>query len=135
MRARRRVHAGRVGAFLRADVESKGRGGSLAPGLSYGLGEHVEVSASALLGPTYGFYAGAALSMPGGPLRLLVAAGVPVYVHDGLRPGVHGALGLSWDAGGRLGLFVLVGVEHFPTAEEGYEKTLLVPSAGVQVRL
>jgi hypothetical protein len=128
-------HAGQLGAVARVDIDYRGRGAAVTLGASYGVGAHLEVVAGAVVGGQSGLYAGASLLPIVGPLKPTLSLGVPVFFKDGAYPGAHGSLGVQWDLGRHFGAFLQGGVEYFPTAPEGYEKVLPVPSFGLQGRL
>jgi hypothetical protein len=127
-------HAGQLGAFVRADVDGKGRGVVFAPGASLGVGDHVEVMASALVGRDKGAWLGGRAFFLRSELKPALLAGVPVFFVDGARPGVHAALGLVFDPTPNVALSLDAGVTHFFSVPAGYDATVFVPSLALQVR-
>ena len=92
------------------------------------------VGAALLLGPELGARPGATFFLLEGAWKPFAALGVPIFFIDGARPGVHAGAGLHVDTSERLGAFVEVAVEHFPTMPEPLFKTVFVPSIGAQAR-
>lgn len=128
-------HDGQIGIVMRADVDGKARGAAAAVGLSYALGDHVEPLLAAMIGPSFGVWAGATVYVLKGAIKPAVVLGVPTYFVEGIRPGFHGAIGGQWDPARFFGVFVHLGGQAHPWAPAGYERLELVPSAGIQVRL
>ncbi len=128
-------HRGQLGAILRADIDGQSKGVVAVPGLSFGLGDYVEVSAAALLGKSKGLEPGATVLFLQGALKPMLSVAVPIFFVDGARPGVHASAGLEWDPSRHVGLFVAAGVAAFPNAPMGFDKVVFVPSVGVQPRV
>lgn len=128
-------HAWQFGAFIRTDIDWKFRGAVAVPGLTYGVGDHVEFAAAALLGRDKGFWAGASAYVLKGIVKPMFTAGTHVFFVDGPRPGVHAAAGLQVDPLRHLGFFISTGVTYFPKPPEGYEQVGFLPSVGAQGRL
>lgn len=137
-------HRGQLGLIARADVDGTKPGVAPALGLAFGIGDHVEINAAAVIGKR------AQAAEPGmtvlflkGAWKPRLSVGVPVFfLHGdmqlpGLRvaPGVHGAAGLEWDPSRHLGLFVDVGVVGLPSMPAGYQKVIFVPAIGIEPRL
>jgi hypothetical protein len=61
--------------------------------------------------------------------------GVPVFMVDGVRPGVQGGVGVTWDPHADVGVSLDLGVAHFFAVPSGYDATLFVPSSRVEWRL
>jgi hypothetical protein len=128
-------HAGQLGAFLRADADGAGRGVVVAPGVSFGLGDHVELAASGLIGTNKGAWFGGRVLVLKGALKPSLLLAAPIFFVDGARVGLQAAGGVSWDASRHFGVFVDLGAVYFPAPPEGYQKAVFLPSAGVQARL
>ena len=131
----RMSHRGRLGATLRADIEGTGEGAVANVGVCYGLGDRVEVELAALLGENSGVRPGVALFILPGAYKPVVYVGIPIFFADGAKAGVHGGVGLLWDPTPRWGLFAGLGVAHHPGVDEPLDKTVLLPSVGLQGRL
>lgn len=129
------THAGQFGAVLRADIDGMRAGVVAAPGLSFGIGSHFEVSTTALVGKNKGLEPGATVYFLKGAWKPLLAVGVPIFFIDGARPGVHAAAGVQWDPIRHFGVFAALGVAAFPSMPDGFNKVVFVPSVGVQPRL
>jgi len=127
-------HAGQFGAFLRGDIDGKGRGIVMAPGVSFGAGDWFEIGAAALIGRDKGAWLGTRVFLSRSELKPALLFGAPVFFVDGARPGVHGGAGAAWDASGAVTLSVEAGVAHFFAPPRGYDATVFVPSVGLQVR-
>jgi tetratricopeptide (TPR) repeat protein len=124
-----------LGVTVRVDIDGKGRGVATAVGATYGFARRVEVAAGGLIGDAKGFYAGATAFILRGPVRPIVLVAVPVFFLDGARPGIHGAAGLEWTIHRHFGLFATLGVAYFFNLPADYDRTILLPSVGVQGRL
>lgn len=133
--ARTLSHRGQFGAVLRADIDGQGRGVVAAPGLSFGIGDHVEVAACALIGNDKGFEPALTVLPLHGGWKPRLSAGVPIFVVGGVRPGLRASAGLQWDPLRNLGVFVDAGVAAFPDVPAGYQKFVFVPAVGIQPRL
>ena len=95
----------------------------------------VEVPVRVHLGEARHAYAGAHLAVPGGRLRALVTAGVPLYFIDGPCVAAHGAVGARFDVTSRLAVTLEAGVEYFFDVPDGYETLVFVPSLGARFLL
>lgn len=127
-------HAGQIGLFARADIEGQGRGAIGAFGLTYGIGNHVEVRAAALMGRDKGVEPGATVFIFSGNWKPRISLGVPIFVDDGARVGVHPGVGIEWDPLPAFGLFAELGAAFFPRTSPGYEHVVFVPVIGAQAR-
>ncbi len=130
-----RSHRGQLGAVLRADIDGQRGGAVAALGLSYGIGDHVEVNTTALVGRDKGVEPGATVLILRGAWKPRVSLGVPIFFTDGVHPGVHASAGAQWEPLRYLGFFVDVGVAAFPNAPAGVDKVVFVPAAGLQPRI
>jgi hypothetical protein len=110
-------------------------GGAALIGATADLTPRLSVQAAAILGPTFGGYAGASFAILTGRYRPYVAAGVPLFASHGARFGVRGAGGLELVANRHLALIVEAGVEHVFDPEMGRTATVFVPAAGITGRL
>ncbi len=127
-------HAGQLGVFTRADIEGQGRGVVGAFGLTYGIGNHVEVQAAALMGREKGVEPGATFFILSGKWKPRVSLGLPIFIHDGGWLGVHPGAGIEWDPLRHFGLFAELGAVLFPTTPKGYENVVFLPAIGAQAR-
>jgi hypothetical protein len=130
----RASHAGQFGAFVRGDIDGKGRGVVIAPGVSFGAGDWFEIAAASLIGRDKGAWLGTHVFLSRTELKPALLFGVPVFFVDGARPGVQGGAGLTWDVSAAVALSVDAGVAHFFAPPAGYDATVFVPSIGLQVR-
>jgi hypothetical protein len=128
-------HRGQFGAVLRADANVQVPGLVAAPGLAYGIGDYVEVATCALLGKSKGVEPGVTVLLLKGAWKPRLSAAVPIFVVDGVHPGVRAAAGVEWDPIRHFGVFVDAGVAAFPDAPVGFQKVVFVPSVGVEPRL
>ena len=128
-------HAGQLGLFTRADIEGQGRGVLGAFGVTYGIGDHLEVHAAALMGREKGVEAGITGLLFSGPIKLRLAFGVPIFIHEGTFPGFRPGVGVSWDPLRHLGLFAEAAGVLFPKVPLGYDNAVFLPALGVQGRL
>ncbi len=128
-------HRGQLGAVARADIDGLRAGVVPAFGLSYGLGDYVEVNTAALVGAGKGVEPGATALLLRGTWKPRVSVGVPIFLTGGVHPGVRAAAGLQWDPFRNFGAFVEMGAAAFPSAPAGYDKVVFVPTVGVQPRI
>jgi hypothetical protein len=134
---RRSLRRDRFGAFVRLDAAVWPEAGQrFAPGLSYGVGDHVELAAAALLGKTAsGAWLGARWLLGDAVVKPALQAGVPIFFGaraEGL--GAQAGAGLTVDVGARASLFADLSAVWFPAAS-GDAAAWLVPGLGLQVRL
>ncbi len=125
----------RLGAIAFAHVDPQFEGAAALVGLSYVAIGGVQVEAAALLGGTFGGYAGARYAFLRGLLRPTVAAGVPIFVSNGARFGVRAAGGIELAIHRHLSLVAELGVEHVFNPEPAIASTLIVPAIGAIGRL
>jgi tetratricopeptide (TPR) repeat protein len=136
-RAPTRSHAGRFGAFLRIDIALLPESGQrLAPGVSVGLTERLELNAAALLGKaTKGAWLGARWFLLDGAFKPELKAGLPIFVDSGKADvGLQGAAGVTVELGAGIALFADLGAVLFPGAPVEAGGLWLLPSLGVQAR-
>jgi len=130
-----RGHRGQPGIFARADIAPTLPGFVLAPGLSYGLHDRVELQAAALIGHHKGAWAGGRFFLMDGPLKPSLTTGVPFFFTQGASGwGVQGSAGLQWDPARAFGLFVELGAAFYPFASNALGPSWLLSSVGLQGR-
>lgn len=128
-------HRYQIGAFARADVDAINVGARAAAGLSFGVHDFVEPYVAALLGPHVGVEPGVTGYLRRGAWKPMLQVAVPMFVKDGLYPGLRAAAGLQWDVNRHFGAFLLVGGAYFFDPPSSYAQLVLVPSIGIQGRL
>jgi hypothetical protein len=128
-------HRTQLGAVARADIEGRGRGVAGSFGVSFGLGDHAEISASALIGRNKGVEPAVTAFILPGAVKPMITAGVPIFIVDGPRPGVRVGAGVEWDPIRYFGVFAQAAVAAFPNAPAGYDRVVFLPNAGVQGRV
>ena len=137
--ARTLSHRGQPGAVVRLDIDplhAPHQGALVAPGLTYGVVDWLEVGAVALLGKNgKGLEPDVTFLILNGAWKPLVNVGVPIFLSDGASVGVRGAAGLQWDAVRHFGVFAQVGGAFVPNAPDGYAKAMFLPSVGLQGRI
>lgn len=128
---------GHLGGMVRVDVDGNeiGRGAVVTVMASYSLGDRVELAAGGIIGSHPGIYAGGNLYLTTGRFRPLIAVGAPIQFADSTVIGIHAATGLRLDISPRLGILAIAGVERFVSAPDNFDKTVFVPSIGVQLTL
>lgn len=125
-----------VAVLARADIDGLGRGMVGAAGLGYPLGSRWQVAGGAFLGRTPGGWAGLELFLlETGALRPSLGVSVPVFFAGSAQVGASAEAGLRWGLSPDLFLRLRVAVVHFPSAPEGYSKTLFIPSPGLELQL
>jgi len=128
-------HQGQLGLAVRGELSARTQGGIPSVGATYGIAGAIEIGVAALIAEDFGIRPTAAwLFRPTGSLKPTVALGVPVFFADRARAGVHGGLGLTWDMSRHLGVLLGAAVEHFPSAPEPLNRTVLLLSAGLHAR-
>ena len=128
-------HDNQPGVFLRVDIDGEGRGAVVVPGVSFGIGDHVEAGAAGLIGRDKGVWIGGRLFALSGALKPSLLLGSPIFSVGGARVGLQAAVGLVWDPSRHLGVAVDLGIVHFLSPPSGYDATVLLPSVGLQTRL
>lgn len=112
------------------------RGGAAAlVGLSYDITGPFQVQGTAILGPTYGAYFGAAFAFLDGKVRPFVAAGVPLFVSSGIRVGLRGAGGAEIAITKHVSLIAELGAELMLNPEDNILKVAFIPAVGAAGRL
>jgi hypothetical protein len=125
---------GRLGIYVRTDVDAKGRGAVVAPGLSLEMTDHIEAFAGALAGGNFGGEIGARVGFGSYSIRPVLTVAAPLFFDDGARPGARGAVGASWSMG-RFEASVDVGAAHAFSVPDNHVKTVVLASAGVSMKL
>lgn len=128
-------HRWRPGVLLRGDIDPIKGGVLFAPGLTLGLLDHLEIGATALIGPNAGVEPLARWYILAGPWKPLVEAAAPIFFVSGAHAGVRGAAGVQWDFHPHFGAFVTIGGAYFPEPPPRYASGYFLPSFGVQGRL
>lgn len=112
------------------------RGGAAAlVGLSFDISGALQIQGTAILGPTYGAYGGAAFAFLDGRLRPYLAAGMPIFFSNGARVGVRAAGGAEIVITRHVSLIAEVGVEVMLNPEDNILKAALIPAIGASGRL
>jgi hypothetical protein len=130
-------HGGQIGVVLRSDAALlPERGLVVVPGLSFGIGDRLEIAAGGLVGHFKGGWIGARILLASGALKPLVSLDVPLFFVDGkAMPGLQPGAGVEWDPSRHFGLFAAVTAPIFPGADADLQRFWLVPSLGIQGRL
>lgn len=129
------AHRFQPGLLARLDIDPINAGARAAVGLTFGLWDHLEIGASALIGSTMGVEPQLTGYIFRGRWKPLVNVGVPIFFSSGAQPGVRGAAGVQWDLNRHFGVFAQVGGAYFPGARAGYAKAVFLPALGVQGRI
>lgn len=125
----------RPAAIVRVDVDGKLRGATcfLAPAVS--LTPSFEIAAGVLLGPTLGMEADLRLLPWSGRARPFVEAAVPIFFDGSPYVGGRIALGVEVHVAGPISVSAASGAVFFPSAPEGFDKAIFLPSIGAMGRL
>jgi len=127
--------AGRFGAFVRADVDGRGRGAVGAPGVLLDALDQVELGVAALLGTRSGVEPAASIYLLKGRWQPRLTLGAPIFFFDSAYAGVRGSVGFEFGLGRTVGIFADVGAVYFPAVPASYENLVFLPSAGAVDRL
>ncbi len=112
------------------------RGGAAAlVGLAYDISGPFQVQGTAILGPTYGAYFGAAFAFLDGKVRPFAAAGLPMFVSNGIRVGLRGAGGAEIVITKHVSLIAELGAELMLNPEDNILKVAFIPAVGAAGRL
>ena len=112
------------------------RGGAAAlVGISYDISAPLQLQAAAIIGPTYGAYAGARFAFLDGKLRPFLAAGLPLFFSNGVRIGVRGAGGGELEVTPHFSLIAELGVEMMLNPEDDILRAAFIPAVGIAGRL
>ncbi|HEU0033207.1 MAG TPA: tetratricopeptide repeat protein [Kofleriaceae bacterium] len=125
----------RFGALVRIHGDVVNPGAAALVGAAFDVTSRLQVQAAALLGATFGGYAGASFAVLETRVRPIVVAGFPIYVSDGARVAVRGGAGVDVPLGRHVSVIAELGVEHVFDPEPGVTATLFVPALGVIGRL
>jgi transcriptional regulator with XRE-family HTH domain len=125
----------RIGALAIAHVDLANRGGAGLVGVTVDVTPRLEAQAAAILGPSYGGYAGASFAILGGRLRPIVSAGLPIFISGGARVALRGAGGVELEVNRHLALIAELGVEYLVNPEADVKHTLFIPAIGAAGRL
>jgi hypothetical protein len=135
-------HRGRFGAFVRMDVGLQVPALVLAPGLSLGIGDRVEVLTALLLGNYFGFWTGGRAFLTTGRWKALLSMGIPAFLvapavesSRGFSFGVQGGGGMQWDFSRAFGAFAELTVAYFPGVDAALRAFWVLPTFGLQGRL
>jgi hypothetical protein len=125
----------RVGVMALAHVDIANGGGAGLFGATVDVTSRLQAQAAAILGPSYGGYAGASFAILGGQLRPVVSAGLPIFVSHGARVAARGAVGVELALNRHLALIAELGVEYLVNPEADVKHTLVIPAIGAAGRL
>ncbi len=125
----------RLGGLALAHLDVvRGRGGVLV-GLTFDVSTAFQVQGTAIVGPTFGAYAGASFAFLGGTLRPLIAAGMPIFFSNGARVGVRAAGGLELVITRHVSLIAELGGELMLNPEDNFLEVAFIPAIGASGRL
>ena len=125
----------RLGAFAFALVDTRFTGAAGLVGLSGDVTETLALRAAAILGPTFGGYAGATFAILPGKWRPVVSAGMPVFASSHVVYGVRGAVGLEVRTTPSISLTAEVGYEHYLNSEMTIDASRIIPAIGISGKL
>ncbi len=129
-------HRRHVAGLAGVDVDDDFHGIVTNVGVSYGVGDRVELTVAALIGAHAGGRLGAALFV--GPtdsrLKAGLAGAFTFFAAEKFYPGVHAGVVAALDVTRTFTVLLQAAVEHFPTNDSG-ERTMIVPSLAVAWRL
>jgi len=124
-----------LGVYARVDADVSGEGAVGGAGLSWATSSHFQVFVGALGGANFGAQAGARLAPLSGSLRPTLGVSVPVFFMDTAVVGFSGEVGLRQALSPQFFVAVQGAIVRFVNAPAGYQRTVLVPSVGVELRL
>ncbi|HEU0035325.1 MAG TPA: tetratricopeptide repeat protein [Kofleriaceae bacterium] len=125
----------RVGALVLGHFEPPAKGGAALVGVTADVTGLLQVQGAAIVGPTFGGYAGATMALLPGRFRPLVAAGMPIFASSGARFALRGAGGVEVEINRHVAVLVELGVEYLLNPEPEIRRTLFVPAVGASGRL
>jgi hypothetical protein len=125
----------RLGAFGVAHIDPANQGMAALVGLTADTVSRLQVQVAAVLGPSYGMYAGATFAFLDGRVRPMLAAGVPVFFSDGARVSLRAAAGVELALNRHFALIAELGVEYAVNPEPSITPTLFIPAVGATARL
>ena len=123
------------GGIAIAHLDIPRGGAAVLAGITYDISSAFQVQASAILGPTYGAYAGASFAFLGGNVRPMLAAGMPLFVSHGIRAGVRAAGGVELVITRHVSLIAELGAEVMLNPEDNILKAAFIPAVGASGRL
>lgn len=126
---------GRLGAIAEAHVDVVHGGVAALVGVIADVAGPLQVQVTAILGPTYGGYAGASFAFGAGTLRPFLAAGVPVFASAGARFGVRAAGGVEVVLTPHVSILVEAGAEMMLNPEDDILRAAFIPALGLTGRL
>lgn len=127
-------HQGQVGIVAGAEAVGSFSGTAGVFGVSYGATDWLEPQLIGIAGRDGGIEAGATFHLLTSIIKPIAHAGFPVFIADGLRPGVHVSAGFQLDPVPSAGLFARGGVAIFASGPDGYDTTFAIWSFGAQGR-
>jgi hypothetical protein len=110
-------------------------GGAALVGATADITDRIAVRAAAILGPHVGAYAGGVVAILPHRYRPYVSAGVPLFISNGARVSIRGALGFEYELNRHVAISIEAGVEHSFDPEMDVKATAFVPAAGIVGRL
>lgn len=126
----------RTAVMALAHVDITNRGGAGVVGVSVDVTDRLQAQIAAILGPSYGGYAGLSVAVLDGKLRPIVAAGVPIFISNGARIAIRGAGGVELALNRHLAVIAELGVEHVFNPEADIKHTTsFIPALGAAGRL
>jgi hypothetical protein len=124
-----------IGAIALAHVDISNGGAAGLVGVTVDVTSRLQAQAAAILGPSYGGYAGASFAVVERRLRPLVSAGIPIFLSSGARVAVRGAGGVELAVNRHLAVIAELGVEYLFNPEPDVKRTLFIPAIGATGRL
>jgi hypothetical protein len=124
-----------IGAMAVAHVDISNGGGAGLVGITVDVTRRLQAQAAAILGPSYGGYAGASFAVLDGKLRPLVSAGIPIFASGGARVALRGAGGVELAVNRHLAVIAELGIEYLFNPEADVKRTLFIPAIGATGRL
>ncbi len=125
----------RLGGIALAHLDVVRGGGAALVGLTFDVSGALQVQGTAILGPTYGAYAGASFAFLDGSFRPFAAGGMPIFFSNGARVGVRAAGGLELVITRHVSLIAELGGELMLNPEDNILKVAFIPAVGVSGRL
>jgi hypothetical protein len=128
-------HAGQLGLLTRLDYRVlPSEQARFAVGFSYGINDHAELQAAALLGERdQGGWLGARFFLAQGRVKPALELAIPLLA-DPLHLGVHGGAGITLELGRHAALFADLGVTVYPDADDDLGQVWVLPAGGAQLR-
>jgi len=123
------------GAFVRTDIEVRGRGAIVAPGLTARVADLLTLSVAALVGKSRGVEPSVSVFLLRGTVRPLLLVGAPLFfVSEGTGVGFRGGAGVMIDVTSFAGLYAHASVAVFVNAPAGFERQAFIGSFGAEAR-